>query len=116
MNSENYLAEMVNSIADDLEKVARNEFYEEDSEERQNYSSDVDAYFSDAYDIEIRSGIHGEYRSVRVMLAGGGPSVYYDSKTACVIGYWWSTQFDSSVSNYANSAIDQYFEEIWNCR
>lgn len=41
-------------------------------------------YFSDVYDIEYRISGNGEFRSVRLMVACGGPNIYVDTGSQAV--------------------------------
>lgn len=65
----------------------------------------------DYYDVEYRVGSDGEYRSVEVMVAGGGPNIYVDTKDNAVKLYWWNERAEYCLSTSPAEAIDQYFEE-----
>ena len=72
-------------------------------------------YFNDCYDIEYCVGSHGDFRSVRIMVACGGPNIYVDTKNALVQLYWWTEYADYPISYEARDAINDCFEELYAC-
>lgn len=72
-------------------------------------------YFNDVFDIEYRIGSDKQYRSVKIMVACGGPNIYIDTATHSVKLYWWTDYAEYSISHEACEQIDQYFEELFNC-
>lgn len=73
-------------------------------------------YFADCFNIEYRVDGNGEYKSVELMVACGGPNIYVDTKAAAVALYWWGDTASWHLSSDAASAIDEAFEELWACR
>lgn len=74
-----------------------------------------DYFTCDLYDIEYRIGIDRQYRSVSAMVACGGPNIYIDTAAKAVILYW-GTDSEEYPLNYSTcEAVDQYFEELFNC-
>lgn len=71
--------------------------------------------FADCYDIEYRCGSDREYRSVRIMVACGGPNIYIDTASKRVELYWWTDRADYPLSYTAVEAIDEWAEEYWRC-
>lgn len=72
-------------------------------------------YFSDVYDIEYRIGSDKKYRSVRVMVACGGPNIYIDTGARCVSLYWWNDKAEYSLLADECEAIDNIFEDLFYC-
>lgn len=72
-------------------------------------------YFQDCLDIEYRVTSKNEYKSVQVMVACGGPNIYVDTKTAAVELYWWGDSASWQMSRDTATAIDEAFEELWEC-
>lgn len=72
-------------------------------------------YFSDVYDIEYSIGGDKEYRSVRLMVACGGPNIYIDTGRKVVSLHWWTEHEEYPLSYDACNAIDEIFEEVYNC-
>ncbi len=70
-------------------------------------------FFDDCYDIEYRCDSRREYRSVRVMVACGGPNIYIDSATGNVELYWWSDRAWYPLSDEARAELDTWAEEYW---
>lgn len=72
-------------------------------------------YFSDCLDIEYRISGSGEYRSVELCVACGGPNIYVDTGSRTVKLYWWSDRADAPIFGDACEQIDAEFEELYNC-
>ncbi len=72
-------------------------------------------YFNDVYDIEYRVGSGREYRSVRLMIACGGPNIYIDTASKEVELYWWTDRASFPLSFEAVNAIDDEFEQLYAC-
>lgn len=73
-------------------------------------------YFEDVLDVEYRIESDREtLRSVSLMIAFGGPTIYIDTAENAVLLYWWNDHarysFDSGISDY----INEWYQEIWNC-
>ena len=101
--------ERVDRIAKHLNDLASGNVDEEDE------CQSLYDYFDDVYDIEYRIDGRGEYRSVRLMIAGGSPNIYVDTDDAYVKLYWGSTQVSAPFSYTASDAIDDIFEEYYKC-
>ena len=87
----------------------------EEIEESEIEAVSIYDYFdTDIYDIEYRIGSDRQYRSVRIMVACGGPNIYIDTKTKAVLLYWWNESAEYPLSNEACNNIDSYFEELFN--
>lgn len=74
-----------------------------------------DYFTDDIYDIEYRIGSDRQYRSVSLMVACGGPNIYIDTKRKAVLLYWWTDYAEYPLTSSTCEAIDQYFEELFNC-
>lgn len=72
-------------------------------------------YFNDIFDIEYRIGSDRQYRSVKVMVACGGPNIYIDTARKAVLLYWWTDYAEYPLTSSTCEAIDNYFEELFNC-
>lgn len=71
-------------------------------------------FLSDVFDVEYRCGSDRELRSVRVMVACGGPNIYLDSASKDVELYWWNERARYPMSYEAAEALDQWGEDCWN--
>ena len=71
-------------------------------------------YFYDCYDVEYRCDASGEYRSVSVMIACGGPNIYIDTALGAVCLYWWGNTAQYNIDSDTVAAIDEIFEEYFN--
>lgn len=72
-------------------------------------------YFDDVYDIEYRIDGNGEYRSVKLCIAWGGPGIYVDTGDRKVKLYWWSDYAESPIFGDACDLIDEEFEDLYRC-
>lgn len=72
-------------------------------------------YLQDTYDIEYRCGSDKEYRSVRIMIACGGPNIYIDTAEKAVLLYWWTDRARYYLSDSTVNAVDEWAEELWGC-
>lgn len=72
-------------------------------------------FLSDVFDIEYRMGSKQEYRSVRIMVACGGPNIYIDTASKEVELYWWNERANYPLDYDACDLIDQWAEDVWNC-
>lgn len=68
----------------------------------------------DLYDIEYRIDGNKNYRSVKIMIACGGPNIYIDTACKEVLLYWGNEKAFYPISYCTCSLIDDYFEEMFN--
>ena len=71
--------------------------------------------FDDVYDIEYSISGNMEYRSVRLMVACGGPNIYIDTGTKSVELYWWTDRASYRLLSDTCKEIDSIFEEYFTC-
>ena len=92
---------------------------EVDAESRSDESTPYDRlarYFEDVLDVEFRIDTQLHYKSAFITLACGGPGIYLDTASGEVRGYWGFSDVETAyVSPYYKNAIDEYFEEQYNC-
>lgn len=99
--------ERVDSIANYLNDLANGNVDKEDE------CQSLYDYFNDVYDIEYRIDGEGNYKSVKLMIAGGGPNIYVDTADAYVKLYWGSTYEQAPISYTVSDEIDNIFEEMY---
>lgn len=75
----------------------------------------VHDFLADALDVEYIVSSRREFRSVRVMVAYGGPTIYIDTDTGNVELYWWNERARYALSSYALDAVNEWAEEYWEC-
>lgn len=73
-------------------------------------------FLEDVYDIEFRIGSDMELRSVQIMVACGGPNIYIDTASKDVELYWWGERARYPMSCEAVAAVDDWAEELYQCR
>lgn len=104
----NELREKLIAIADELEELYKKYIENEDFQEFQEH-------FDDVLDIEYKIGGDLKYRSVKLALTLGGPNIYLDTETMTLRGYWGIWQEEIAVDRNVSNAIDDIFEEYFNC-
>lgn len=73
-------------------------------------------YFEDGiYDVEFRIDSYREYRSVKIMVACGGPNIFIDTASGAVLLYWWTERAEYPLNRETVNAIDEWAEEWFNC-
>lgn len=77
---------------------------------------DVIEWLEDALDIEVRTGLDGEYRSTRVMVTCGGPNAFIDTRSELVQVYWWNEYGEWSIDSGFCAELDACIEELYACR
>ena len=73
-------------------------------------------YMDDVLDIEYRIGGRMELRSVQVMVACGGPNIYIDTGVKAVQLFWWSDRAEYPLGYDACAEIDEWAEQLFECR
>ena len=72
-------------------------------------------YFENVLDIEYRVGSDRNYRSVRLMVACGGPNIWIDTKASEVQLVWWNESACCPLDPETCDAIDECFGELFDC-
>lgn len=73
-------------------------------------------YFSDALDIDYLIASDREtLKGVRILVAFGGPNVYVNTIEGEVQLRWWNEEGEAWLPNEICEAINEEFEELWNC-
>ena len=67
----------------------------------------------EAYSLQYTINGDGTYLGVKVMLAGGGPTVWLDTYQEEICGYWGSDKYTRIISDF--EYIDEYWEEMYKC-
>ena len=79
-------------------------------EETKSVQEDLDIFMKGVYDIEWITTQDHKYKAARLLVAGGGPSIWVNTQTCTVDGYWWN---DTCKVPFAdNLGLDEYLEEL----
>ena len=73
----------------------------------------VTEWMEGVYDIEWITHRDKTYKSARLMVAGGGPSIWVNLQRNVVQGYWWGDYCEHAFSDQIG--LDEYLEEIFDC-
>ena len=95
---EEQLRRMCREIADDITKGEGN----------------AHEWMEGVYDIEWITFRDHSYKAARLMVAGGGPSIWVNLQTKTVDGYWWGDTCKCPFVD--NLGLDEYLEELHSCR
>ena len=88
------LRRMCKNIADDITKGEGN----------------AHEWMEDVYDIEWITYQDGRYKAARLMVAGGGPTIWVNLLGNTVDGYWWGDHCKVPFTD--NIGLDEYLEEL----
>jgi|TARA_R100000482_G_scaffold96873_1_gene41159 hypothetical protein len=103
---EEQLRRMCRNIADDITNpVMRKD--EETGEKREETAHD---WMEDVYDIEWITFQDGTFKGARVLVAGGGPTIWVNVKTDEVEGYWAGDHCTEPFQD--NLGLRAYLEEL----
>ena len=70
----------------------------------------VHDFMDNVYDIEWTTHRDHEYRSARLLVAGGGPTIWVNMMTTNVEGYWGTDKVKHSFDD--NIGLDDYLLEM----
>ena len=71
---------------------------------------DVHEWMNDVYDIEWITFQDHSYKAARLLVAGGGPSIWVNLLGNTVDGYWWGDTYKHRFED--NLGLDEYLEEL----
>jgi len=71
---------------------------------------DVHEWMNDVYDIEWVTHNDHSYKGARLLVAGGGPSIWVNLQGLTVDGYWWGDHCKVPFAD--NIGLDDYLEEL----
>lgn len=107
---ENFQQEFQNTvqrIADTLEAIKDNDFYEyEDTDDEEGRW-----YFEDTYNTDFIWRLGYGLMGVRVMVACGGPNIWVDTFEKTVHGYWGGDEAIAYLTTDCCDKIDNIFGE-----
>ena len=106
---EEQLRRMCKSIADSItnpEDITD----EETGEKREETAHD---WMEDVYDIRYYVDSRKEYLGAEIMVAGGGPTIWVNTYTKYVEGYWGGDKVTEPFID--NLGLDDFCEEMYGC-
>ena len=106
---EDQLRRMCRSIADSID-TPEMITDEETGEKRTETASD---WMKDVYDIRYIVDREKKYLGCKLMVAGGGPTIWVNTWTNEVEGYWGGDKVLEPFID--NIGLDDYNEEMYNC-
>jgi len=74
---------------------------------------DASAWMEDVYDIRYIVDSRKEYMGAQLMVAGGGPTIWVNTHTKYVEGYWGGDKVLEPFID--NLGLDDYCEELYGC-
>lgn len=97
---------MVQHIADTLEDIKNNGFYEFEDEDDEEGTY----YFEDTYNIDFIWRMGYGLMGVRIMVACGGPNIWVDTYEMTVHGYWGGDEAIAYLTNDCCERIEEEFD------
>ena len=82
----------------------------EEISDENNTMKQLEAFMEGVYDIEWVTFQDGSYKAARLLVAGGGPSIWVNLQTKTVDGYWWGDTCKCPFVDYLG--LDEYLEEL----
>ena len=79
-------------------------------EETKSVQEDLDIFMEGVYDIEWITTQDHKYKAARLLVAGGGPSIWVNLQTKTVDGYWWDDTCKCPFVD--NLGLDEYLEDL----
>ena len=104
---EQQLVRMCKDIADSISNPNPKFIGPEDEEPRQETASD---WMEGVYDIEWITFQDGTFKGARLLVAGGGPTIWVNVKTDEVEGYWAGDHCTEPFQD--NLGLRAYLEEL----
>jgi hypothetical protein len=102
---EEQLRRMCKRIADEITDGKTQEYIDQPKVELT-----ADKFMDGVYDIEWTTHRDHEYRAARLLVAGGGPTIWVNTMTDCVEGYWGTDKVKHHYSDQIN--LDNYLLEM----
>lgn len=115
MKTDELLERDVKSMAESLQKVVAGiGFEDEDDRDGEfDFGNEYDRlrwYFEDVLDVRFTISTRFEFISAEILLACGGPNIWYNTAEGRVHGYW-SGRAEYFVDHDTRDAINSYWEE-----
>ena len=108
------LRRMCKRIADDISEKAITRYNGYETEHDEDDEGTLATRFMDhVYEIEWITYGDKTYKSARLMVAGGGPTIWVNLQRNIVQGYWWGDYCENPFVD--NIGLDEYCEEIFDC-
>ena len=108
------LRRMCKRIADDISEkaITRYNGYETDHDE-DDEGTLASRFMEHVYDIRYVVDREKRYFSAELMVAGGGPTIWVNTYTKYVEGYWGGDRVNEPFID--NLGLDDYCEEMYGC-
>jgi len=106
---EEQLRRMCKEIAEEITEGKTQEYIDQPKIELT-----ADKFMEGVYSIEWITHQDHSYKSARLMVAGGGPSIWVNLQRDVVQGYWWGDYCEHHFSDQIG--LDDYCEEIHGCK
>jgi hypothetical protein len=110
MNNENF--EYCKRVAEELTAYINGEITDEETGEELSICD----YFSDLLDFDIIINSRFEYSAVKAYVTLGGPTVWIDTYYGTVELRWANETASYYLDNEIIEAVNDYFEELYQCR
>ena len=109
---EEQLRRMCKKIADDISEKAITRYNGWETDHDEDDEGTLATRFMDhVYDIEWITHQDHTYKAARLLVAGGGPSIWVNLQSLTVDGYWWGC--DKVEHHFLdNIGLDDYLEEL----
>ena len=111
---EEQLRRMCKNIADDITEKAITRYNGYETEHDEDNEGTLASRFMDhVYDIRYLVDREKKYMGAMLLVAGGGPTIWVNTWTKEVEGYWAGDRCTHYFQD--NIGLDDYNEEMYNC-
>ena len=83
----------------------------EEISDENNTMKQLEAFMEGVYDIEWITHQDHSYKAARLLVAGGGPSIWVNLLGNTVDGYWWGDHCKVPFTD--NIGLDDYLSELY---
>ena len=101
------------SGGEEIDKESYEAYNQLDENDQKDWQLSGYDYLEHVYDIKYLVGGDGSYYGAELLVAGGGPNIYVDTRSMEVQGYWGSDRVNIAFRD--EIGLDDALEELWEC-
>tara|TARA_R100001460_G_scaffold43298_1_gene79578 strand:- start:153 stop:536 length:384 start_codon:yes stop_codon:yes gene_type:complete len=99
------------SGGEEINKESYESYNQLDEDDKKDWQLSGFDYLEHVYDIKYLVGSDGSYYGAELLVAGGGPNIYVDTRSMVVQGYWGSDRVN--IPFIDEIGLDDALEEMW---
>jgi len=99
------------SGGEEIDKESYETYNQLDEDDKKHWQLSGHSYLEHVYDIKYIVDSDGSYYGAELLVAGGGPNIYVDTRNMEVQGYWGCDRVNISFRD--EIGLDDALEEMW---